>query len=225
MSIQTESVKSTSKVKRSFSIERALEGFLWNFRYIIILAIFGLLLGSVVVFVMGLFEVFSVVGKFVSHWFNYGPDFTKVYKDVLLGLIVAVDDFLLGIVLIIFGLGTYDLFISHINPAEQQDDVRPDWLVFSSLDELKGVLGKVVLMIMIITFLKHVVGINEIVEKINLLYVAISIALIALALKWSHDDHNGAGHDIDRSTMADRLKQRHQQLHADTNSSDSHGSH
>ncbi|MCB0212417.1 MAG: YqhA family protein [Anaerolineae bacterium] len=224
MSVQTDTVKATTKNRRSFSIERAMEGFLWNFRYIIILAIFGLLLGSVVVFVLGLFEVFNVVGTFVSHWITYGNDFSKVYKDVLLGLIVAVDDFLLGIVLIIFGLGTYDLFISHINPAEQQDDVRPDWLVFSSLDELKGVLGKVVLMIMIITFLKHVVSIDEIVEKINLLYVAISIALIALALKWSHDDHGGAGHDINSSTMADRLKQRHQQLHSET-SSDKHGSH
>lgn len=224
MSVQTDRVETTSKQKKSFSLERIVEGFLWNFRYIIVLAIFGLLLGSVVVFVMGLVEVFNIVGKFITHWLTYGSDFSKIYKDVLLGLIIAVDDFLLGIVLIIFGLGTYDLFISHINPAEQQDDVRPDWLVFSSLDELKGVLGKVVLMIMIITFLKHVVGIDEITEQVNLLYVAISIALIALALKWSHDSHSGTGHDIDRSTMAERLKQRHQQFHAEQNS-DQHGSH
>lgn len=191
-------------------LEKFAEVFLWNFRFIIVLAILGLLIGSVVVFLIGLFEVFHVTGLVINEWIQYGwqVHLDKIYKDVLLGLIIAVDDFLLGIVLLIFGLGTYDLFISHIDPAEAQSDVRPDWLVFTTLDELKSVLGKVVLMIMIITFLKHVVRVEEIVEKLNLLYVAGAIALIALALKWSHEEGHHEGFDIARSTMAERIQWR-----------------
>jgi uncharacterized membrane protein YqhA len=190
-------------------LERVVEGFLWNFRYIIVLAILGLLLGSIIAFLIGFFEVLHITGIVITEWMTYGWEahIDEIYKDVLLGLIIAVDDFLLGIVLLIFGMGTYDLFISHIDPAERDAEIRPDWMVFTSLDELKSVLGKVVLMIMIITFLKHIVRVEEVVEKINLLFVAGSIALVALALKWSHEEHLGA-HDIARSKMIDRIRMR-----------------
>ncbi|MBT3202347.1 MAG: YqhA family protein [Phycisphaerales bacterium] len=200
-------------------LENCIENFLWHFRLIIILGVFGLLICSAVIFTLGIIETIEIAIDFVRnvaahglHVNEYGPatEHHAVATEIgapiahadtiIVGIITVVDDFLLGIVLLIFGLGTYDLFISRIDPAEEQDDIRPDWLVFSSLDELKSVLGKVVLMIMIISFLKFVVNIGSTFkEPVHILYLGVSIALIALALKWSHSK------DIEKSTMADRI--------------------
>jgi len=182
--------------------EHVLEKFLWNFRVIILLGVLGLLVGSLVIFIMGIIETYHLANIFVSHIIHHGTHIDEeLYNTIIVQIITTVDDFLLGIVLLIFGLGTYDLFISRINPAEVQDDIRPNWLVFESLDELKSVLGKVVLMILIINFLKIVVN-TSFAEPIHLLYLGGGIALAALALKWSHTEK-----DIDRTTMQHRLKQ------------------
>jgi len=181
--------------------ESVIESFLWNFRLIIVLGVIGLIVCSTVVFVMGILETYNVVVHLVSHIYHNGLHFHEIYNDVIVGVITIVDDFLLGIVLLIFSLGTYDLFISRIDPAEEQDDIRPDWLVFNSLEELKSVLGKVVLMIMIINFLKYTVNI-PLEKPLDLLYLGGGIALIALSMKWSH------GKDIDHSTIADRMKKK-----------------
>ncbi|MBN1883443.1 MAG: YqhA family protein [Deltaproteobacteria bacterium] len=181
--------------------ERLLEKFLWNFRVIILLGVLGLLIGSLVIFIMGIIETYHLTNMFITHIIHHGTHIDEnLYNTIIIQIITTVDDFLLGIVLLIFGLGTYDLFISRINPAEVQDDIRPNWLVFESLDELKSVLGKVVLMILIINFLKIVVN-TSFEEPIHLLYLGGGIALAAVALKWSHTEK-----DIDRTTMQERLK-------------------
>jgi len=182
--------------------ENLLEKFLWNFRVIILLGVLGLLVGSLVIFIMGIIETYHLANIFITHIIHHGTHIDEnLYNTIIVQIITTVDDFLLGIVLLIFGLGTYDLFISRINPAEVQDDIRPNWLVFESLDELKSVLGKVVLMILIINFLKIVVN-TTFEEPIHLLYLGGGIALAAAALKWSHTEK-----DIDRTTMQERLKQ------------------
>lgn len=181
-------------------VETIVENFLWNFRLIIFLGVMGLLISSAVVFVMGILETIGLAKLFVTN--IEGLHLPKeVYDKVIVTIITTVDDFLLGIVLLIFSLGTYDLFISRIDPAEQQDDIRPDWLVFTSLDELKAVLGKVVLMILTINFLRIVVHTAETFrEPVHLLYLGGGISLVALAINLSH------GRDIDETTMAWRLE-------------------
>ena len=191
-----------TKKKTVFAfLEKIIERFLWNFRLIILLGVLGLLIGSLVIFILGLIETFVLTAFFVkeivSHGFHIGE---AIYNEIIIQIITIVDDFLLGIVLLIFGLGTYDLFISRIDPAEAQMDIRPNWLIFESLDELKSVLGKVVLMILIINFLKIVVN-TTFTEPIHLLYLGAGIALMAISLKWSHTEK-----DIDRTTIDDRIK-------------------
>jgi len=176
------------------SVEKVVEHFLWNFRFIIMLGVIGLLLGSAVIFILGIIETFSMLKLFISQLIEHGHIIEDIYQNIIVKTITTVDDFLLGTVMLIFGLGTYDLFISRLDPAEDQEDVRPHWLRFSSLDELKNTLGKVVLMIMIINFLKFVVKIKY-ENPIHILYLGISIAFIGLALKLSH------GKDIDSSTV------------------------
>lgn len=183
------------------SLEFLFEHFLWYFRLVIILGVLGLLLSSSLMFVVGALETFHLVGDFLRTMIANQGHFVEVptgdlvtYNDVIMQVITVVDDFLVGIVLLIFGLGSYDLFISRIDPALSQNDIRPDWLIFGSLDELKAVLGKVVLMILTINFLRFSVELR-VSDPVHLLYLGGGIALVSLALKFSH------GKDINRSTV------------------------
>lgn len=195
--------QNSDRSRLSRSIERTFEKALWYFRLVIVLGVIGLLMASSIVFVLGMIETTSLVGEFAATlWKNHGhlaEDAGRgllTYEDLIIRVITVVDDFLVGIVLLIFGLGSYDLFISRIDPALEQTDIRPDWLIFSSLEELKSVLGKVVLMILTITFLQ--VTIDMTFEKpVDLVYLGSGIALVSLGLKLTH------GKDINRTTLTE----------------------
>ncbi len=87
--------------------------------------------------------------------------------------------------LFIFALGLYELFISKIDAANQTDNSQV--LAFHSLDELKARLGRVVLMILIVNFFEHAIW-KDFKTTLDLLALASSIALIALALYLLHTE-------------------------------------
>ena len=193
----------SKRSRLSRAIEHNFEKFLWHFRLVIVPGVIGLLMASSTVFVLGVVETTALVGQFASTlWNNHGHLASETglglltYNEFIISVITVVDDFLVGIVLLIFGLGSYDLFVSRIDPALEQDDIRPDWLVFGSLEELKSVLGKVVLMILTITFLKVTIDL-EFEKPIELIYLGGGIALVSLGLKLTH------GKDIDRTKASD----------------------
>ena len=107
-----------------------------------------------------------------------------------------VDGYLLAVVLLIFSLGLYELFISDIDQAHGSK-ASSKILVINSLDDLKSRLAKVILMIMIVTLFEEAINMH-ISQPIDLIYMGGSIALIALALYWSHaaeGKHGGDDHD------------------------------
>jgi len=189
--------------------ETAFEHFLWHFRVVIVLGVLGLVTGSCIVFFYGIVETAHLLMSFVkTMWIEGGRlahDSTSgllTYNAMIMGLITVVDDFLIGIVLLIFGLGSYDLFISRIDAALEQGDIRPDWLVFGSLDELKSVLGKVVLMILVINFLRLTIE-TTFKGPLDLMYLGAGIALVSLGLKLTH------GKDIEMTKAVMRVKPHH----------------
>ena len=195
--------QNSDRSRLSRSIERHFENFLWHFRLVIVPGVIGLLMASSLVFVLGVVETTALVGEFATTlWTNHGhlasdaDNGLLTYNQFIISVITVVDDFLVGVVLLIFGLGSYDLFVSRIDPALEQTDIRPDWLVFGSLEELKSVLGKVVLMILTITFLKVTIDL-EFEKPIDLIYLGGGIALVSLGLKLTH------GKDIDRTKASD----------------------
>jgi uncharacterized membrane protein YqhA len=191
------------------AIERAFEHLLWHFRVVIVLGVIGLVTGSCMVFFYGIVETAHLALSFLkTMWAENGRlahDSSAgllTYDGMIMGLITVVDDFLIGIVLLIFGLGSYDLFISRIDAALEQGDIRPDWLVFGSLDELKSVLGKVVLMILVITFLRTSIE-TSFEGPLHLVYLGAGIALVSLGLKLTH------GKDIEMTKAVLRVKRHH----------------
>ena len=144
-------------------------------RYLTLLAVFGSLLSALALFVKGSIIVWDALSEFI---FNIG---SPHYEHMLEMFVSSVDVFLFAMVLVIFGVGIYELFITKIDPVLQKVDGRPSWMQISNVDDLKSSLGKVILMVLIVTFFKYSIEVEY--GSINdLLKLGLGIVLIALAL-------------------------------------------
>jgi uncharacterized membrane protein YqhA len=106
-----------------------------------------------------------------------------------------VDGYLFAAILIIFSFGLYELFISRIDAAERSE-IAPRLLLIRSLDDLKSRLAKVVFLILVVRYFEYALQ-SEIRSPLDLLYLAIGIALIAFSLYLSArgGDHSAADED------------------------------
>jgi uncharacterized membrane protein YqhA len=154
-------------VKENTSMFRHI--FAWT-RYLIVIAVIGAFLAAVVVTIYGALLVVNIVIETFSHdVFNITGA-----KHLALECIELVDLFLLGTVLYIISQGLYALFI----------DDRPSihaWLEIFSLEDLKGELIRVVIVLLAVTFLGAVVtwdGSTPIID----LGVAVGLVVFALGL-------------------------------------------
>ena len=184
-------------------IEKFFEGVLWRSRYVVIFAVVASMAAAFAIFYMATVDVFYLV----SHILHYadstlGAETRKALHDETITHVVeVVDGYLLALVMLIFGLGMYELFISDIDEAKHSK-ASSAILVIESLDDLKQRLAKVIIMIMIVTIfelaLKLKVG-----SALDLLYLAGAVSLIGLALYLTHasDGHGekGAGHEVGQS--------------------------
>ncbi len=166
-------------------IERLFESALWNCRHVVILAVIASMVSAVILFLMATWDVGNLTIHAWQYMTGYVSEPYNVFHDSLVGHIIgAVDDFLLGTVLLIFSMGLYELFISKINEAENTVH-GSSILLIKSLDDLKDRLAKVILMILIVSFFKHVLH-ASFTEPLNILCLAGGILCIALALYFGH---------------------------------------
>lgn len=165
--------------KDASKLERVVENTLWNFRFIVLIAVVALLASSLLAFYLGLYSTYEA---FVSLQHGDTSNIVIVY------LISSIDEFLLGIILIIIALGIYELFISKIDTLEGAEIPYPSWLTFYSLDDLKAVLTKVVIIILMVYFFKSVV-VLKFETPLSILYLAGGIVLIAVTNYLSHKHH------------------------------------
>lgn len=164
---------------------RMFENILYSARYLSILAVIGSIISSIALFLRGGMVIFESIRHFFIDLSNgkVNPNYEKMFEE----LVSSVDIFLFALVLIIFGVGVYELFITKIDPVERKNDTRPSWLRISSVDDLKSSLGKVILMVLIVAFFKHTLDLTkEQWEPVTLLYLSIGILLIAAALYLTH---------------------------------------
>jgi uncharacterized membrane protein YqhA len=172
------------------AIENGFEKFLWNSRFIVILAVVASMISSVILFVIATFDVFELIAKVFKYVTLPGPERTaagyeEFHGDVVGHIIGAVDDYLLAMVLFIFALGVYELFISKIQEAEAEAAASSRILLIHNLDDLKDRLAKVILMILIVTFFKNVIH-TTFDDPLNILYLGLGILFVALALFFTH---------------------------------------
>lgn len=137
-------------------------------RYLVIIPVIGIFVGSVALMIYELMVVVTAVLGIIDQ-----PDITpKTAKALAVGLIEAVDVFLIAIVAQMIGLGVYKLFIDAALPL-------PAWFKIQNLDDLKSHLASSVIAVLSVLFMREAVGWDG--ER-NLLMLGGSTAFIILAL-------------------------------------------
>ena len=155
-------------------IENLFERALWNVRIIVILGVIFSALAAVVLFLAGSIEIYHILVGFVQH----GGSLDKA--EILKGIIGAVDYYLIGLVLIIFSFGIYELFISEIDIARAEGGIG-SILDIDNLDDLKNKIIKVIIMVLIVTFFERILSM-DFANSTDMLAMAVSICLICVGV-------------------------------------------
>ena len=163
-------------------IEHIFESILWNTRFFVLLAVIFSMFGGIALFVVASVDIYEVVTNVVNTYLHHlHPE--NFHEVIVGGLIGAVDLYLMAVVMFIFGFGLYELFISEIDIAKAQGASKI--LEIHSLDELKDKLGKVIVMVLVVSFFQRVLH-TEYHGAVEMLYFAGSILGLAVALYFLH---------------------------------------
>ncbi len=156
----------------------------------VFLAVISAIISALIMILLGSMEVSKVVYELFYAFST--PGGTEAFaKSSVSHLVSAIDDYLIGTVFLIFGIGLYELFISKIDIAEN-DETSSKVLIIHDLDQLKEKIAKVVIMVLIVTFFKYAINFKYD-EMINLLYLSIGIFLIAVSIYLTHKSPHTKG--------------------------------
>lgn len=186
MSVEPRSSESSPSKRTEGPLERGFERFLWNSRFLVMLAVIPSLVGAFVLFSIGTIDIFKVLLDAVTYYTTSGAE--DIHDTVVTDIIIAVDIYLIAIVLMIFGLGVYRLFVSQIEQTEEHGPAHP--FNVHSFDELKDKIVRVVILAVIIEFFRAVVDIHF-ETPLDAIYLALSALALAAALYLMSLAHRG----------------------------------
>jgi len=161
-------------------MEKIFESGLWSSRFIVILAVVFGLIGAITLFIVASFDVYETAKYVISTYINHAhPE--HFHEEVVGGIIGAVDLYLIGVVMLLFAFGLYELFISDIDIAKEDEERENKILSIHSLDQLKDKISKVIVMVLVVSFFQKV-GHTTYDGALDMLYFAISITAVAVGL-------------------------------------------
>jgi uncharacterized membrane protein YqhA len=140
-----------------------------NSRYVVFIAVVGLLLASIAVYVYSGILTINVIIESFQHSFD--PEQARAFSSEL---IEVIDLFLLGTVLFMTSVGLYELFVDPKIPI-------PEWLSVANLDQLKFNLVAVIIVMLMVLFLGAAAEAADFENGVDLLYYGGGIALVILA--------------------------------------------
>lgn len=132
-------------------------------RYLPIVSVFGMLVGSLAALFLGLVKTFEVIETALT---NY-----KESEPTLYILFEALDCFLVATALVVVAISLYELFISGLEV--------PDWMLVKDLTELKAKFTFVIIPVMAVKFVQKLLKYENAVDT---LYYGVAIAVVAIAL-------------------------------------------
>ena len=139
-------------------------------RYFALIAVLGSLVGSAALLIYeALVIIEAVIDTILSD--SVSP---KIAKVLAVGLIEALDIFLIAVVAQTIGLGLYVLFIDDTLPL-------PAWLKISDLDDLKSHLVSSVIAVLAVLFMREAVAWDG---QRDLLGFGVALALVIAVLTW-----------------------------------------
>lgn len=169
--------------------ERQFESLLWSSRLLVMLAVIPSLLGATVLFLIGTADIIKVMADtFVYYTMGSTQD---IHDTVVPSIIMAVDIYLIAVVLLIFGSGVYRLFLSPIDQAESHAPNHP--FNVHSFDQLKDKIARVVILAVIIEFFRAVVDIRF-QTPLDAIYLAVSVLALAASLYLMNRAHRTGDH-------------------------------
>jgi uncharacterized membrane protein YqhA len=171
-----------SQTQPGSRVERVLELFLWNTRFMIVVPVIMSIGAALAVLFVTTVDALGLFGRIFAY---ADPGLSTALRtdfrlDVLAQTVTIIDGYLLTAILLIFGLGLYELFVGKINIAEGSS-FAARLLHIASIDDLKNRLARVVLLILIVKFFQLALGLTYNNPQ-DLLFLALSILLIAGAL-------------------------------------------
>jgi uncharacterized membrane protein YqhA len=137
-------------------------------RYVVFVAVIAALAASVALI---LYEA-AVVAEVIFAAVKQGGFQLASGRALAVGLIEAIDVFLIAIVALVIGLGLHRLFVDETIPL-------PRWLKIDDLEDLKGYLVSIVIAVLAVLFLRQAV---ERAGDLDLLRFAAALALMIVAL-------------------------------------------
>lgn len=137
-------------------------------RYVVFAAVIAALAASIALI---LYEA-AVVAEVIFYAVKEGGFQLKSGRALAVGLIEAVDVFLIAIVALVIGLGLHRLFVDETLPL-------PRWLKIDDLEDLKGYLVSIVIAVLAVLFLRQAV---ERAGDLDLLSLAAALAIMIVAL-------------------------------------------
>lgn len=160
-------------------IEAIFESMLWHSRLIIILAVIANVVAAILLVLVGVAAV-ALTAKAGYQVVVGQLAFDEYYIKAISSVVAAVDVFLIATVLLIFGIGLYELFISRIEQIEN-DRKSSRVLHVGTLDELKDRLAKVIIMILVVALFKQALEV-QVASVEQLVYFSAAILMASLAL-------------------------------------------
>jgi uncharacterized membrane protein YqhA len=130
------------------SVER---GVILGSRYLTAVAVLGSLSGSLLMFLLGLRNIYRAFHYWLPTTAAQGIEVSPETASVI-SIITGLDRFLIAIVLLYFAYGVYSLFIrSEQNESELS---LPEWLHVKQIGQLKQVVAEVIIVILFVLFLR-----------------------------------------------------------------------
>jgi len=156
-----------------------IEGAVDRLRYISLIAVIASGLGSILMFLIGAIKTGWAYLAYFSGGIAHQPDLSA--KAAITYMIQAIDVFLIGLVLMIFAGGIYNLFIRSPESGSAEID---SWVKVTSITQLKRILVELVIVILFVKTLEGALAIASGGYKWENLVLPLGILMLALALKF-----------------------------------------
>ena len=156
-------------------IGNKFENALWSTRFIVLISVVLSIISSIILFLLGGWYIIQAI-VYKNPLINND---IETNNELLFNIISSIDLFLIGIVLLIFGFGVYELFISEINFAK--DKFADSTLKINSLDQLKNKIIKVIIIVLIVKFFEKVLKLSHnFTTPKDLIFFSLSILAICI---------------------------------------------
>lgn len=168
-------------------LEHLIERGLWRSRLLMVVAVGAsivLALGAIFMATIDVVSVFGGLARYADGALTASA--RSVLRDeIITNMVKAVDGYLIAAIMVILGLGIYELFVNRIDPA-QRSETAARLLQIRNLDDLKDRLAKLILLVLIVEFFQYALQVSF-TSALDLLYLALGILLIGGAIYLTKD--------------------------------------